>query len=214
MGRGAFRDLACLLGQVHVDRHPGIHARGGVDQFGEHQRVHGAHRVRRHADAKRGMRKVEVAQLARELDHELRIAAEAPLRGRKRPVSEAAVRVEDGHERERDARVARGRDDAVRHFRAVRVGLAFAVVVDVVEFAHGRIAVLEHLDVQVPRDRLDVLGLEKPHEPVHLLAPGPEVVGGVAAEFRQARHGALERMRVDVGHAGQDRARGRGGGAA
>jgi hypothetical protein len=59
------------------------------------------------------------------------------------------------------------------------------------------------------RDGLDVLRLEKSHEPVHLLAPGPEVVGGMAAELRESRHGALERMRVDVGHAWKDGTRGR-----
>jgi hypothetical protein len=77
-----------------------------------------------------------------------------------------------------------------------------------VELADAGVAVLQHLHVQVRGDRLDVLGLEQAHEAVHLLAPGPEIVGGMAAEFREAGHGALERMRMHVRHARDHRARG------
>jgi hypothetical protein len=203
----AVRHLADLLGHMHVDRHRHVEARGRVHQLGEHEGVDGAHRMRRDAEAQRRVREVEVAQLGHQLQDERGIAAEAALRRRKRAIAERAVRIQHRHQREGDAGVRRGGEDAMGHLGAVGIGLALPVAVDVVELAHGRIAVLQHLDVEVPRDRFDVLGLEVRDQAIHLLAPGPEVVGGMPAEFREARHGALERVRVDVGHAGKHGAR-------
>ena len=82
-----------------------------------------------------------------------------------------------------------------------------AIVVQVVEFGHRGVSMAQHLDIEMPRDRLDVLGLEARDEAVHLLSPRPEVVRGVAAEFSESRHGPLERVGMHIGDAGKDGAR-------
>ena len=144
---------------------------------------------------------MKVVHVGQQFEQRLRIGLETPLCGRQRPVAETAVRIQHRQQRERDARSAGTRHDAMGELGPVGIGLAVAIVVQVVEFRDRGVAVLQHLDVQVRADRLDVLGLDEAHQPVHLLAPGPEVVGRVAAQLGQARHRALERMRVDVGHA-------------
>ncbi|MNN65590.1 hypothetical protein D3C81_1811020 [compost metagenome] len=76
----------------------------------------------------------------------------------------------------------------------------------VMEFGYRGVAGLEHFDIQLAGDDLQLLRGDLPDQAVHQVAPGPEAVVGVAGDFRQTRHGALEGMRVQVGHAGQQRA--------
>jgi hypothetical protein len=72
------------------------------------------------------------------------------------------------------------------------------------EFRHRGVAVLQHLDVELQRDGLRLRRRDALDELVHELAPGPEVV--LRPHLAQPRHAALEGVRVQVGHAGQDRA--------
>jgi hypothetical protein len=57
---------------------------------------------------------------------------------------------------------------------------------------------LQHFDIELLRDGLDVLGLEPVDELVHRFAPRPEIIGRMAAPLGEARHRALESVRVDV----------------
>jgi hypothetical protein len=82
---------------------------------------------------------------------------------------------------------------------------AFGLVVDVMELADRGVACGQHLDVQMARDRLCLLGGQARHEPVHELAPGPEVVVRRAAHLGQPGHRALERVRMHIGHSRQRR---------
>src|SRR3546814_18508316 len=69
---------------------------------------------------------------------------------------------------------------------------------------------LQHLDVELRRDSLDLLGRQPGDEAVHHLAPGPEGVVPAAAGLGmlgEPRHGALEGVAVQVRHAGQHRDR-------
>ena len=76
-------------------------------------------------------------------------------------------------------------------------------MVEVVELGDGGEAGLQHLHVELGGDGLDVLGREPVEEAVHDLAPGPEAVGGGPTDLGQAGHAALERVAVQVGHAGE-----------
>ena len=81
----------------------------------------------------------------------------------------------------------------------------------IVELADGGVAGLQHLDVQLGRDRLELLGRDREREAIHQVAPGPEAVGTACsggAELGQPGERALEGVRVQVRHAGHDRARG------
>ena len=70
----------------------------------------------------------------------------------------------------------RGRD-ARRHLGKIRVRLAVAIMVQIMELADPREAGLEHFDIELRGHRLDILRLHAEREAVHDLAPGPEAVG-------------------------------------
>src|SRR5262245_6002063 len=80
-------------------------------------------------------------------------------------------------------------------------------MVDVMEFADARETRFEHLDERQRGDRLQVVWRHAPDEAVHQGSPAPEIVGVRSAEFGEAGHAALERMAVQVGHAGDHRGR-------
>jgi hypothetical protein len=113
------------------------------------------------------------------------------------------VRVEHRQQRERDARGLGGRGDARGHLGRIRVRPAIGLVVHVVEFAHAREPALEHVDVRLRGDGLDVVGRHARHEAVHELAPAPEVVRLRPAILGESGHAALEAVAVHVRHAGQ-----------
>jgi hypothetical protein len=86
--------------------------------------------------------------------------------------------------------------------RIVGIGAAVGVVVHVLELAHAGVARFEHLGIEPGRDRLHVLRAEARGKAVHQRAPAPEAVVLFGAVFGEAREGALEGVRVQVGHAG------------
>ena len=94
------------------------------------------------------------------------------------------------------------RRDALGHLGEVGVGRSVAVVVQIVELADAREAGLQHLDIELRCDRLDLVRRHRQREAVHHLAPAPETVGRRAAQFGQPGHAALEGVAVQVGHAG------------
>ena len=98
---------------------------------------------------------------------------------------------------------AGGGDDALGHLGAARVGRAVGRVVQIVELGDGGEARLQHLDIKLRRDRLDLVGLHRQREAIHGLAPGPERVRAVAAPLGEPGHRALEGVAVQVGERGQ-----------
>ncbi|MNR37805.1 hypothetical protein D3C85_1558590 [compost metagenome] len=73
------------------------------------------------------------------------------------------------------------------------------------EFGDRGVAGLEHFDVQLTGDDLQLFRADLADQAIHQLAPGPEAVVRVAGHFREPGHGALEGVRVQVGHAWQQR---------
>ena len=83
-------------------------------------------------------------------------------------------------------------------------GRAVAVVMQVMELADAGEAGLQHLDIELRGDRLDLVGRHRQREAVHHLAPAPETVGRRPARLGQPGHAALEGVAVQVGHRRND----------
>ena len=111
--------------------------------------------------------------------------------------------VENGKQRQPDAGLLGGLNNAQRKLRRVGIGFAAGLVVQIVELADRSVTGLEHLHLHVGGDGLDMLGRQLFQKPVHQLAPGPEGVAWVgAAALRQSRHSALECVAVQIGGRG------------
>ncbi len=128
---------------------------------------------------------------------------EAPLPFVRRLAAKTGVAVQHWQQGQADAAAGRSCTDASGQLGRVGVGFACLVMMHVVELGHRGVAGLEHLDVQLAGNDLQLLRGDLADQAIHQLAPGPEAVVGVARDFRQPSHGPLERMRVQVGHAGQ-----------
>src|SRR5689334_15946200 len=76
----------------------------------------------------------------------LHVIREARLLRTDRLAAEIAVGIEDRQQRERDTTRRRSGNDALAHFREIRVRRALHIVMHVVKFADAREARLEHLD--------------------------------------------------------------------
>jgi hypothetical protein len=179
---------------MDVDRRIG---RQGVHEFLQRSRVHRSQGMRRGADA--DVRTADTPEAFDQLQDEGGIGIEAPLARLQGLLSEIRPAVERGQERDGDAAV----------FRRFQVALeeVGGAVVHVVELAHGGVAVSQHVDVKLRGDRARLRRREARNEAVHQLAPGPEIVLAGPLRFREARHRALEGVRVQVRHAGQRGAR-------
>ncbi len=164
-----------------------------------------AQRVRRDAD-----RADALHQRATAVDQPreaIEFGDEATLLGPRRRAAEGRVGVEDRQESQADPRALRRCRDAAGQFRRRRIGCAVGRVMQIVELADRGEARLQHLDVELGGDRLDVVRRHGEREAVHGLAPGPKGVGRVAAALGEPRHAALEGVRVQVAQRGrQDRA--------
>ena len=71
-------------------------------------------------------------------------------------------------------------------------------VVKVVELGDGGEPCLQHLDIELRGDRLDVVRRHHQRKAIHGLAPGPERVGLPAPDFGEAGHGPLEGVAMQV----------------
>src|SRR5712691_12843359 len=81
--------------------------------------------------------------------HLLHIRVEALLPRLQRPVAESGPAIERGQQRDGDAGAARGVEMALQHFGGM---------VEIVELGDAGIPLLQHLDIQLKRDRLRLLG--------------------------------------------------------
>src|ERR1039457_5124935 len=97
--------------------------------------------------------------------------------------AEVAAKIERRQQCERDARgVCRGVDRLPQSVRS-RIGAAVRVTMQVMKLSDRCVSGLEHLDEQLGRDQLEILGLDAVRQRVHRIAPGPETVARTGAEF-------------------------------
>ena len=134
---------------------------------------------------------------------------EAALTHLRFPVAEPAIAIQRRQMRQTDAGGIGGGDHAAAQLGRIVVGPAIGLVMHVMKFGHRREAGLQHFGIELPGNRLDILGRQPRREAVHGLPPGPETVGAGrhiwSAAFGQPGHRALEGMAVQVGQAGQNR---------
>ena len=191
-------DFLLLFGNVDMHR-AGLVA--GSHDLGDLLRGDRAQGVKAQPQALRRLLGEQRRQLRVQVQVLLGAVDEATLPVIGRLPAETRVAVQHRQQGQADAGVGGGLADAQRQFGRVGIGLALGVMVHVMEFGHRGVAGLEHLDVQLARDDAQLLGADPAHQPIHQLAPGPEAIVGVAGHFRQAGHGALEGVRVQVRHA-------------
>ena len=159
-----------------------------------------AQRMQRQPDSQAGMRGAAAAQGVDERQILVHRMDEALLRLLDR-LADAAMGIQHRQQRQPQPGARGGGDQPVRHLGRVGVVRAAGPVVDVVELAHRRHAEMQHLQIDQRRDRLVVLGRQAIDHPVHLLAPGPQIVLGPGGgdEFGASGERALEGVRVQVG---------------
>ena len=195
-------DLRHLMSRFRdMDVKPGA----GIDRLHARQRRphlvgrDGAQRVQRHADIEIGMGGAARVQGLDQLQIGVDRMGEALLRRLQR-LADAAMRIKHRQHGHAEAGLGRRRDQPVRHLRRIGMGAAAGKVVDIVEFADGRHAELEHLQIDQRPDRLVILRRQAIHHAVHLLAPGPQIVlrAGRRDELRAAGQRALKGVRMQV----------------
>ncbi|MGY4427350.1 hypothetical protein ACVWY2_009799 [Bradyrhizobium sp. JR6.1] len=71
-------------------------------------------------------------------------------------------------------------------------------MMEIVKLSDPGKAPLEHLDIEQVRDGRDVVRRHRQRKAIHRLAPGPERVGRIAAQFGKAGHAALKRVAVQA----------------
>ena len=112
--------------------------------------------------------------------------------------AEGAVRVETRQQREADAGDFGGARNSRRHLGRIGVGRAIVIMMEIMEFPDARKALLEHLDIEQRCDGFRVFGSHLQRETIHRLAPRPERIRGIAADFGEASHAALERVTMQA----------------
>jgi len=126
--------------------------------------------------------------------------AEADLPRTERTLVASAILVMHRQQRQPDAGNGAGRGNPLRHFGRIGIRRAARLVMQVMKFDIGRVARFEHLHLHETGDCLDMLGRQPVEKAEHQLPPGPERIRGIgAAPFGEARHGALEGVRMAIG---------------
>ena len=197
--------LLGLLGDMDVHRRLGQHGVQACERGLEAVRRHGAQRMRSQAQGCL-LRPGHGLQLLQQGEHVVRAANDAGLILARRQAPEAAGLIEHGQQGHAYAGLLRRTQQRQRQAGIVGIGLAAHIMVHIVELAHRGVARLQHFQVQPGRDRLQGLGRHAIGKAVHQLAPAPEAVLRLTAEFGQPAERALEGVRVQIGHAGDQRA--------
>ena len=136
----------------------------------------------------------------------LGVGDETALAGGRREPAEIAVGIENRQQRQPDAGAVGCGTNPFRHLDRVGVRLARGIVMQVVKFGHRRVAGFQHFDVKPGRDRFHVVRRQSRQKAIHQLPPRPEAVAFGTGPLRKPGHRPLEGVRVQVRHAGNDRA--------
>src|SRR3984885_6027406 len=82
--------------------------------------------------------------------------------------------------------------------RRLSVRRTIGRVMEVVEPGDGGEPSFQHLDIELRRDRLDIIRRHHQREPIHGLAPRPERVVALAPDFSESGYRALEGVAVQI----------------
>ena len=146
-----------------------------ASQLCDRRRRGGAQRVDREAGAHAAGARL-ASMPSRRVQTLARRAGEAALVVAQRRLREAGALVQHRQQRQADAGLAGGVGQRPRQLERVGVRRAVGVVLQVVELADLRVAAAQQLDVQLRRDRAQLLRRDAQRDAVHAVAPRPEVV--------------------------------------
>ena len=117
---------------------------------------------------------------------------------RRRRTAEIGMRIEYRQQRQSDSGFICRSHNPFGQLGRIRVRLACRIAMKIVKLAHPRESAFQHFDVGQRSDSFDLLGVEVIEEPVHHLAPGPEIIALRPPHFRKPSHAALKTMTVDI----------------
>ncbi|MGY3697366.1 hypothetical protein ACVIGA_007446 [Bradyrhizobium sp. USDA 3240] len=190
----AILHLTHLFGGVDVDR-------VGAGKRNDRRKLVGRHcakAVRGDADVGAGQFSDRLARGSHQRGEPIDRADEATLPGVRRCAAESAVGIETRQQRKPDAGGLSCLRNTHGHLSRIGVRRAVAIMMEIVKLTDARKAALEHLDIEQGRNGCDVVGCHRQRKAVHRLAPGPERIGAVAAQFGKAGHAALKRVAVQA----------------
>ena len=127
--------------------------------------------------------------------------------------AEAAGQVEHRQMGQADAARCPGGEDGLRHDHRIGPRPVVGRVVKVMKLADRGVAGLQHLDVDLGGDRLQLVRADLGQGAVHQLAPGPERRLARCQLLAAAGERPLEGVAVQIGHARQHQSRQRLGAA-
>ena len=107
----------------------------------------------------------------------MEIVDEPPLLGPGRRSAKRRMGIEHRKQRHADADAPSRGQNTAGHFRGLSVRRTIGLVMEVVELGDGGEPRLQHLDIELRGDRLDVIRRHHEREAIHGLAPGPERIG-------------------------------------
>ncbi len=194
-------DFGNLFG--NVDMHRPVRGKGG--DLRQNLAWNRAQRMGRDTDAK-VPRRCTTCGCGRlqQLFKPLRIVAESVLTACKRAPVASALRIIDRQMRKADPALHGGLDHGQRHLGDMVIGLAVALVMQIVKLAHGSEPGFQHLHLRECCDCAYVHWGQNVQKTVHQLAPRPEtVVCASAPGFGHPGHGPLKRMGMEVARRGQ-----------
>ena len=201
--RQAVAHLPDLLGDMDVERRGRIDPVCQGDGLEQRRVGHGAQRVRCYAERELRIAGERALQPLEQPGEAVRVVQEAALARLRRLAAEAARHIEHRQMGQADAGRALRRQDRKGQLGRIGISAPVGLVVQVMELAHGGIARLQQLDVELGGDRLQLIGADALEEAVHHLAPGPERGLARCQALGEPRHGALESVAVEVRHARQ-----------
>ena len=196
--------LGNLLGDVDVDGGGGIGRVQRDNRVGQVAGGHRAQRVKRQADAAVAVPCDRLPE-RNAVTEDLVDGCDEPalfLERRVRP--EVGDPVERGQERQPDPGGRGGFVELQGHLVRHGVGPPLGVVAQVVKLGHRRVAVPQHLGVELGGHDLHISRRKLREKRVHPLPPAAKPVLGRAAAFDESRHRPLKCVGVQVGDAGND----------
>ena len=158
---------------MDVDRPIRCHCRDGIELV---QRD-GAQAVWRDADNGLFQPRDAFAAFLKQAPELPDMVDESPLAFVGRCAAKGGMGIEDWQQRQPDSSVPGRGGYALGHLGDIGVRLSVAVVMEIVELADAGEAGFKHLDIELRRDRLDLVRRHRQRVAVHHLAPAPETVG-------------------------------------
>ena len=71
-------------------------------------------------------------------------------------------------------------------------------MMQILEFPDAAVPGLEHFEIKLGRDMVQIVGLNSLEVVIHDLAPGPKTVFAIAGALAESRHRPLMSVRVNV----------------